>query len=452
MKKIYFGFFVLLMAATIVWMVGCGRESATSPVSSASSTSSVRNDALAATGTSLSIDSVWIHCYNENLWRLVKTMDTMPTVICKTECRDIDVTVNATKIMVPALEGKIFLRNTGAEPTENLNVTVTLLRSCNGGEFEVVTENWPARELTTKPVLNGGELFGYYFEVSMLSFGGIDPNCQYKVIANVSITNYVDHLSELFTITKESETIYGCPPANNCVTIADVPGKITPANPEASTTSWNITVFPSSLEICETGTYHFTLHVCNNGVPTEETFVAENIITINPPSALNPSSHPKTTYKLSTIGCTPPSGCTRTIGFYKTHAVTDLYGNNRDMVTPYLPIYLGTIGGPKTVAVTVNTQVVTIMQRTSGSSNGIVKLYAQLLAAKLNIAGANGSGTGTSNLCIAPAIAAADLFLATHNQNDWTALSNKQKNDVLSWMSTFDKYNNGLLACAPHCN
>jgi hypothetical protein len=451
MKKIYFVLFALLMAATLVWMAGCGREGATSPVASSNPTLSVRNEATAVTGTSLSIDSIYMHCYNENLWRIIKTMDTTPAVICKTQCMDLDVTVNATKILVPAIEGKIFLRNTGTEATENLNITVTLLRSCNGGAFEVVTENWPARELSAKPILNGGELFGYYFEVSMVNFGGIDPNCQYKVIANVSITNYVDHLGETFIVTKESEAIYGCPPANDCVTLTDVPGKITPANPEASTTAWNITVFPTSLEVCETGTYHFTLHVCNMGVPTEETFVAENSITVNPP-AINPSSNLKAKYNLSTIGCTPPSGCTRTIGFYKTHAVTNLYGHNRDMVTPYLPIYLGTIGGPKTVVVSLNTQVVSIMQRVGGSSNGIVKLYAQLLGAKLNIAGANGSGTGTSNICIATAIAAADAFLATHNDAGWNSLSKTDQKAVLGWMSTFDKYNNGLLACAPHCD
>ena len=72
----------------------------------------------------------------------------------------------------------------------------------------------------------------------------------------------------------------------------------------------------------------------------------------------------------------------------------------------------------------------------STASNGITKLYAQLLAAKLNVAnGADGS-------TISAAILAADTFLATHNEADWNGLTKPQKNQVLSWMSTFDTFNN----------
>jgi hypothetical protein len=454
MKKIYFVFFALLMLATIFWIAGCSKDSATSPVTSGNTQSLPSVTTTVGTGTSLAIDSVAIDCYNKYLWRLFKTMDPAMNVICNTECKDIQVTVTATKIWIPAIEGKILLRNTGSEATENLNLTVTLLKSCGGGEFTVVTEGYPVRELVSKPILGSGESFGYYFEINMLNLGGIDPNCVYKVIANVSITNYVDHLGEAFTMIKESQSIPGCTPSNNCVTVTDVPGKITPANPDVPTTGWNVTVSPANLEFCESGTYQFMLHVCNNGVPTEETFVAENSITVQPPDAVNPSSQLKATYNLSTIGCTPHSGCTRTIGFYKTHAVTNLYGHNQDMVSNYLPIYLGTVGGLKTRVVTVNTQVVSIMQfvGTGGASNGILKLYAQLLAAKLNLAGANGSTLGTNGSCIATAIVAADAFLATHDASSWASMSKANQKLVLGWMSTFDNYNNGLLSCASYCN
>ena len=143
-----------------------------------------------------------------------------------------------------------------------------------------------------------------------------------------------------------------------------------------------------------------------------------------------------------TIEVRCPSACTLTIGFWKTHAGQYKWGqgNQGDAITALLPQYLGTQGGAKTVTVSTAQQAVSILSfnNTSNStaSNGITKLYAQLLAAKLNVAnGADGS-------TISAAILAADTFLATHNEADWNGLTKPQKNQVLSWMSTFDTFNN----------
>lgn len=73
----------------------------------------------------------------------------------------------------------------------------------------------------------------------------------------------------------------------------------------------------------------------------------------------------------------------------------------------------------------------------SWSSNGITKLYAQLLAAKLNIK------TGTNCDAVKDVISAADSFLAQNNESDWWHLASWQKNRILSWASTLDDYNNG---------
>ena len=71
------------------------------------------------------------------------------------------------------------------------------------------------------------------------------------------------------------------------------------------------------------------------------------------------------------------------------------------------------------------------------ASNGINKLYAQLLAAKLNIA--NGADGSSINLVIS----VSDDFLATHNANDWNTLTKAQKAQVLVWMNAMDIYNMG---------
>jgi hypothetical protein len=134
--------------------------------------------------------------------------------------------------------------------------------------------------------------------------------------------------------------------------------------------------------------------------------------------------------------------CTRTIGYWKNHAG---FGPQRDVVTPLLPIWLGTAAGAKSVLVTSAAQAVELLNRSGDASNGINKLYAQLLAAKLNIKnGANGSA-------VAQTITDADVFLSAHAAADWGSLSGAERERVLTWMSTLDAYNNGRLGPG-HCD
>lgn len=140
----------------------------------------------------------------------------------------------------------------------------------------------------------------------------------------------------------------------------------------------------------------------------------------------------------------PGAGCTLTIGYWKTHA--GFTGRNPDQVTPLLPVWLGTPGGTDSIEVTTAQQAVdTLSMKVYGDpSNGITKLYAQLLGAKLNIAsGADGSA-------VASTIAAADAFLATHSYTDWASLTLTQQQQVLTWMNTLDEYNIGAIGPG-HC-
>lgn len=131
---------------------------------------------------------------------------------------------------------------------------------------------------------------------------------------------------------------------------------------------------------------------------------------------------------------------TLTIGYWKTHA--GFNGNNQDAVTPLLGtgLWLGTAGGDRSVLVTTAEQAVRILSFNGSASNGINKLYAQLLAAKLNML--NGAYASPQVLSV---IAQADAFLATHDASSWSSLSKKDQQKVLQWMSMLDKYNNGML-------
>jgi hypothetical protein len=136
-------------------------------------------------------------------------------------------------------------------------------------------------------------------------------------------------------------------------------------------------------------------------------------------------------------------GCTLTIGFWKNH--TGL-GPQADVISQYLPITLGDAGGSKSLDVTDRYVAVDVLkQRTYGQpNNGITKLYAQLLAAKLNFA------AGASDNAVADYVADADAFLADHDHDDWGDLTEEEADNVMMWHGAFDDYNNGDIGPG-HC-
>ncbi|UCC80224.1 MAG: DNRLRE domain-containing protein [Candidatus Zixiibacteriota bacterium] len=137
-------------------------------------------------------------------------------------------------------------------------------------------------------------------------------------------------------------------------------------------------------------------------------------------------------------------GCTLTIGFWKTHAG---FGPQANVVSQYLPIWLGNAGGSESINVADSVIAHDILMRNvyGRNSNGITKLYAQLLGSKLNIA------AGADDTDVAAVIAAADDFLADHYYTDWNSLNKPTKHMVLGWMSDLDDYNNGITGPG-HCD
>ena len=137
------------------------------------------------------------------------------------------------------------------------------------------------------------------------------------------------------------------------------------------------------------------------------------------------------------------SGCTRTIGYWKNHAG---FGCQPDLVTPLLPIALGSPGGAKSLVVSDSQTAVDLLsQHVYGEPcNGITKLYAQLLAAKLNFE------NGADPAAIAEVVVAADSFLADHDYHDWAGLGEDDRHLVLSWHCQLGKYNNGYVGPG-HC-
>jgi hypothetical protein len=129
-------------------------------------------------------------------------------------------------------------------------------------------------------------------------------------------------------------------------------------------------------------------------------------------------------------------GCTRGKGYWKNHAG---FGPQLDELSDLLPISLGTAGGATSLSVVDAQMAVDVLaMKTYGSpSNGITKLYAHLLAAKLNIA------AGADVEKVASTIDEADTFLADRDWTEWKELDGATRHAVSEWKDVLESYNNG---------
>ena len=141
------------------------------------------------------------------------------------------------------------------------------------------------------------------------------------------------------------------------------------------------------------------------------------------------------------------SGCTLTMGYWKTHADPNPNAPRHDadrtlevLAAAQPPI---TVGGNLVTSTPGAYNVVSLLSFSGSPNLPINKLYAQLVAAKLNIAnGANGSSVSTT-------IANADTFLTGKQPSQ--NLTNTQKQTAVSLAATLKNFNSGGIGPG-HCN
>lgn len=132
-----------------------------------------------------------------------------------------------------------------------------------------------------------------------------------------------------------------------------------------------------------------------------------------------------------------PAGCTRTRSFWKDHSGQN---GDPDWVSEHLPIRLGADGGAKSIVVEDAATAARILGLCimGGYDNGITRLYAELLAARLNIA------EGASPAEIEGTLQAVDQFLAGTCWQDWCNLNSATRCQVSVWRDTLNNWNRGL--------
>ena len=384
-------------------------------------------------------------------WSLEKSVNQTALVLDKGEIGYLQYTLTATRSVESFDEsievwGTVTVTNNGPFTTEGLKVIDTLFIDIEGGLVEL-----KVLDLTSqKSSLASGETFVYYYstdvtqEIAQALGGDLLPNdlsqYEFKNFGNATVTNYAGHLGvewgvkaiENFDLTTPNMV-----EIDETATLTDefdVPEGFAIDGEELGPwylTGSDVIVFNVTLTnvIGECGS---TYYLNNTAKLVEDDSDVEH--------------EDDASVVITTPECHVCGGCTYTIGKWKNW---DGNGPQPDLITPLITkaggtIWLGTPNGAKSIAVTSASQASDIISN-AGGGNKFNQLYAQMLAAKLNVL------NGACDDAIEATMAAADAFLTTHNADDWDSLSKADQDMVNGWATTFEAYNSGNIGPG-HCD
>jgi hypothetical protein len=459
---------------TLLLIAACGSSGSSEGIDVTKGSGSGGGD---VSKTTLSADKTAIPFHKQVFeydWTMDKTVD-LPLVngvpgvtIAGGDTADITYIVDFERLEPPILieeeygvSGSICVTNGGDWATEGLAITdVVQVNYSDGNGFNDIPSTSTVVDVSAMPVLQPlaqapNNTYCYPYEIVFEPVGAV-----YRNVAHVTITNHAGHLPGDHNCPGTALCPFGPDPKADFANPLDVEPTITYID-ETADISDHINLCPIGFtcDPINAGPVHvlfdspavdFIETIVNSAADCNTYYDLKDTASLVESDTQDQSSD-SVTVSIYTGECA--TGCTLTIGYWKTHAGFGP-GRQPDDVSARLPIMLGA-GGGKSFQVTSAAQVVKIEEfygiygtGTIGSakeaSNGINKLYAQLLAAKLN------ATNGASLSAISSVITAADNFLKTNNSSNWANLTKTQKNQVLSWMSSLDNYNNGLIGPG-HC-
>jgi hypothetical protein len=334
------------------------------------------------------------------------------------------------------VRGEITVTNGGDRTTENLKLVDQVEYKAGAGQFQPL--DGAKQTILPAVQLGPGETKTYPYEIIFTPVVG----ATYRNTVKVTITNHSGSLGEEkgpepkadFSLPSEPTLVETdkCATVVDSAQIFDSEGNVAtgfeivygdPNYPEP---------WPGPWTVCDSTIITYTAMITNVSAMCDSYYYLDNTATLTEDDS-GTTHEASAEVEIYTLPC--PNNAL-TIGYWKTHA--GFTGNNADRVTQYLPIWLGTAGGLKSIDILTASEAVNALSMNLGHpSNGITKLYAQLLATKLNIA------NGVNGASVASVIASADAFLANKDWTYWNSLSKADKNMVLGWMSALDNFNNG---------
>ena len=315
--------------------------------------------------------------------------------------------------------GQVCVTNGGALATEGLNIVQRLQYRSGAAAFAELAGTRTVITPVEQIAAGESRCFPYQAEFTPVA------QATYRSLATITISNYDGHGGEAYG--PEASAEFGIP-ATPSTTANDGQARLS----HAVSCPAGFTCTPDDAgpwDLSGSRSLVVTMSIENvSGACDGVAEVASGATLVEGTSAEQRSA--SAVVSVATGSC-PLSGCTRGHGYWKTHP---------ERIAPLLPVSLGA-GGTNGMTLTDSSAAVEILEMKTygGPSNGITKLYAQLLTAKLNAA----AGADTSR--IAATIQSADAFLATHDYGSWARLGASARNEILGWMETLDAYNNGKM-------
>jgi hypothetical protein len=428
----------------------------------------LQNAQKTATGTLTQVDTY--------TWTVVKTLLTPNVTADNDQCATLVHHVEATRALasttyVYGVTGTITVTNGGAVATQGLSIVDSVERNCGGGTGFLPYAGPFAVDVSANPVLDPGET-GVYPYTLTLAASAPSPSCAYRNSVNVTILNH-------------SGALPGCPQCAGPLQCAFGPnpkvGFTFPSTPSAvqqvhetvalldvanSNAGYTCTVMPvggalllvpcpvddaECVDYCtfsaDGGNFvqcDIYKEVCNAAAQCDTYSDFCDYVRLTSVNETAPLVRTSNTVCAGVYSGTCATGCTLTIGYWKTHA--GFHGQNADRVTQYLPITLGSTV-PNGINVTTAAQSSAILAFNGDASNGLNKLAAQLLGVRYNQL-----AEGASIAAISANVTAADALLGTHgvSRTTWNALSNGVKNTIRALAAALDAYNNGVTGPG-HC-
>lgn len=298
------------------------------------------------------------------------------------------------------VEGNITVTNSSNAATQGLTITNQVQYKIGTGPFQDLP--YAQQILVVQEQLKPKELKRFPYRVFFKPI----PNATYRNLSKVTITNYAGCYDRPYG--PELKTTFELPDTpnliNSQITVQDSNGKSF--------------IFDSS----SSKTYYksFTCSV-DQGLHNSTASIKE------------------TRQKANTsllVSCSLKGADPQDINYWTVYS--GLRGRP-DLLSQHLPIWLGDTWKEKSIKVETVSQAVGILQMNIYGSlnNSISRLYAQLLAARLNIS--NGSPSSP----VEELLLEVDSFLAAYNHEDWDRLSKSQQYKVIRWTLDLEKYNTG---------
>jgi len=376
----------------------------------------VRADTGVATMTATNSPTGYWQKNNIYDWTVSKTASPTSTSISSGATATINYAIDAKRTLSSTNENKgvsgvLSVTNNGFMATANLMVTDNIQYKV--GDYLYQTQLSTDIDTSAHPVLAAGETYAYPYNIPFTPADGVIYKNEATVIAyypgNALMPFRLEPAISEFTMPSnltlnETDTVASVQDSTNC----PAGFKCTPL-----VTSWILNDSQS---------------ITKSVAVTNVSAVCDQISAIGSYTIL---AQTDTGIVKNSSAIVNINGVCRNDGNYGTGYWAEHSGETSqkdDVVTQYLPIYLGNL------KVDTATQARDIL--TTKASNGVDKLKAQLLAAKLNIA------SGARGMSIIVTVSAADSFLTTTTSDGWSSLTKIQQQQVLGWMTSLDSYNN----------